>query len=137
MIHETMVTTRFCETDAMGHINNVNFFVYLEVARVDFLLDVGVCRSVDTWDFVLATIKCDFKKQMHARQSIKVTTQVLKIGTKSVTLKQLITNTDGEILGISESVIVRFDKKSQATQPLTEEIITKLNSYLDLDGTHP
>lgn len=32
-MHEIQVTIRLCETDALGHINNASYFVYLEEAR--------------------------------------------------------------------------------------------------------
>ncbi len=36
LVHRTLIRTRFGESDAFGHINNVSFFTYLEQARVDF-----------------------------------------------------------------------------------------------------
>lgn len=36
-MYETQVKVRFCETDALGHINNTSYFIYLEEARIAFL----------------------------------------------------------------------------------------------------
>lgn len=35
-MYETQVKVRFCETDALGHINNTSYFIYLEEARIAF-----------------------------------------------------------------------------------------------------
>lgn len=36
-MHELKVNVRFSETDALGHINNTSYFIYLEEARMKFL----------------------------------------------------------------------------------------------------
>lgn len=36
LVHLTEIRTRYCESDALGHINNVSYFIYFEQARVDF-----------------------------------------------------------------------------------------------------
>lgn len=44
MAYETAVKVRFCETDALGHISNISYFIYLEEARTDFLLSWALVR---------------------------------------------------------------------------------------------
>lgn len=39
-MHEWEVTIRFCETDLLGHVNNSNYFIYMEDARVQFFQTV-------------------------------------------------------------------------------------------------
>ena len=35
-MQELEVNVRFSETDALGHINNTSYFIYLEEARMKF-----------------------------------------------------------------------------------------------------
>ncbi|WP_429897274.1 acyl-CoA thioesterase [Heyndrickxia faecalis] len=50
-LHELKLRTRFCETDAIGHINNTSYFIYLEDARLKFFESIGA--SVEIKDFNL------------------------------------------------------------------------------------
>jgi acyl-CoA thioester hydrolase len=130
LCYETAVTTRFCETDYMGHISNINYFVYLEDARVDFIVGLGLSRVDETWGFVIASVKCDFVKQMYAGQKLTVTTQVLRIGTKSFSLEHLILSEDGETMARGEETIVRFDRGTQQSLALDDVMIASLKPYL-------
>ncbi|MBP1155360.1 MULTISPECIES: thioesterase family protein [unclassified Paenibacillus] len=129
MIYESSLVTRFCESDYMGHISNISYFIYLETVRVDFLCDLNISQVDESWDFVVASIKCDFVKQMYPRQRIKSATRVLRIGNKSITLGHKLLSEEGETLATAEEVIVRFNKSTQSTQSLDESMIEKLRRY--------
>lgn len=129
MIYETSLVTRFCESDYMGHISNISYFIYLETARVEFLCDLNISKVDESWDFVVASIKCDFVKQMYPRQKIKMATRVLRIGNKSISLEHQMLTEEGEILAKAEEVIVRFNRSTQSTQALDDSMIEKLRLY--------
>ena len=40
-MHEIQISVRFGETDALGHINNTSYFIYLEEARIRFFESIG------------------------------------------------------------------------------------------------
>lgn len=130
MVHETSLETRYYETDMMGHISNTSYFLYIEVARVDFLVDLGLAGLDRPWGIIVASVKCDFLKQLFAKQHILLRTQVSRIGTKSAVLEHQILSEDGETMALGESVIVHFDKASQRSIPLDQEMIDKLEQYL-------
>lgn len=39
-VHETRIPIRWGDMDAIGHVNNTNYFRYLEIARTDWLMSV-------------------------------------------------------------------------------------------------
>jgi acyl-CoA thioester hydrolase len=129
VIYENSLVTRFCESDYMGHISNISYFIYYEQARVDFLCHLKIAKVDDTWGFVIASIKSDFLKQMYPLQKINIATQVLKIGNKSFSLGHKLFSDEGDILASVEEVIVRFDRASQSTQKLDDSMIEKLRLY--------
>jgi acyl-CoA thioester hydrolase len=130
MEHITYIRTRFCESDAFGHINNVSFFVYLEQARVDFFVDTHILQDSNEWSFVVASAHCDFIKQAHINQNLIVKTWVSRIGRTSVTLKhQILDQTNEELIAVGEVVLVSFDFKTQTSEPLNEQMVEKLKSY--------
>lgn len=130
MEYTSFVRTRFCESDALGHINNVSYFIYLEQARVDFFMDAEILENLKDWSFVLVSAHCDFIKQAFINQSLLVTTTVSHIGHKSVKLKhQILDQTNEELIAEGEVVLVYFNIAEKKTEPLTDRIVEKLKLY--------
>jgi acyl-CoA thioester hydrolase len=130
----SFIRTRFSESDAFGHINNVSFFIYLEQARVDFFVDTHIIESPKDWTFVVASLHCDFIKQAQINQNLVVKTWVSHIGNSSLKLKHKILNETGEeLIAKGEVVLVSFDFLEQKSKQLNEVMIGKLNNYLHED----
>lgn len=126
-MHEIKVTARFGETDALGHINNTSYFIYLEEARVRFFEQLGYRLDTNEWNFILASIKCDFLNQGYFNQLLSITTSVKSIGTKSFQLEhEVICSQTNQILAKGMAVIVYFDfneQKSALIPPLLKEAL--------------
>jgi acyl-CoA thioester hydrolase len=104
---------RFSDTDALGHINNGSFAIYAEVARLALLGELGESfRSL-----ILAHLSIDFRRQVHFGDRIEVDTAVEKLGTTSITLRQVIL-ANGEAVADVSSVVVLFDYAAQRPRPL-------------------
>lgn len=134
MQHETNITVRFGETDLLGHVNNASYFSYLEHARVEFFkaLSSDEGYQYDKWQFILATIKCDFLKQAYFDQELTIGTKVSRIGNKSFTLKQPIYDKEtGKLVADGESVIVYFDFDEQTSKPIPEVLRRRLKEYIE------
>ena len=130
MKFETSLTTRFCESDYMGHISNISYFIYFEVARVNFLSGLGISTVDEHWDFIIASIKCDFVKQIYVNRTIQIETQVKRIGNKSISLAHRLYNEQGELAASVDEVVVRFNRGSQSSVPLEPDMMEKLQPYL-------
>ncbi|WP_163529120.1 acyl-CoA thioesterase [Halobacillus ihumii] len=127
-MHKIEVGVRFCETDLLGHVNNNNFFVYLEDARIRFFEDLELVK--EDWNFILASIKCDFLKQVYFKQKLVIKSGVAKIGNSSFHLDQEIYEKEsGEIVAKGSSVIVQFDFELQQSAPLSEDMKKQLEAY--------
>ncbi|UOQ43874.1 acyl-CoA thioesterase [Halobacillus salinarum] len=127
-MHELEVNVRFCETDLLGHVNNNNFFVYMEDSRIQFFKDLNLVA--DDWNFILASTKCDFIKQVYFNQTLLIQSHVMKIGNTSFHLEQDMYEKDsGELVAKGTSVIVQFDFHSQKSVPLTDEMRAELEYH--------
>ncbi|WP_226584850.1 acyl-CoA thioesterase [Halobacillus litoralis] len=127
-MHEIEVNVRFCETDLLGHVNNSNFFIYMEDARIRFFQDLNLVEK--DWNFIMASAKCDFIKQVYYNQTLKIRNNVSKIGNSSFHLEQrMFEEQTGELVAKGESVIVQFDFEEQKSKPLTPEMKENLQSY--------
>ncbi|CAH0345854.1 hypothetical protein BCI9360_02156 [Bacillus sp. CECT 9360] len=131
MIQEIEVTVRFCETDALGHINNTSYFIYLEEARIKFFESLGYSMDKNEWNFIMASTKCDFVNQGYFNQILTVSTYVTKIGTKSFEIyHEIICSQTGQLIAKGNAIIVFFDFKDQRSKPIPDLLREGLKSYL-------
>ncbi|MCA1029786.1 acyl-CoA thioesterase [Bacillus timonensis] len=122
---------RFSETDALGHVNNTSYFVYLENARVHFFEAVGQQMDAKNWNFILASTKCDFINQAYFSQKLAITTSVTKIGTKSFHLyHEILDEQTRQVISKGNEAIVYFNFQTQQSEPLPEKLRAELEQYL-------
>lgn len=125
------ITARFCETDALGHINNTSYFIYLEEARIKFFQSLGYGMKLQDWNFILASTKCDFINQGHFNQKLTVSTYITKVGSKSFHLEHEIKceETD-QLIAKGNAIIVYFNFKEQRSEEIPEIFRVQLNNHL-------
>lgn len=132
MKHETVVQVRFCETDALGHVNNVSYFIYTETARVGLIKSLGFMDPARRWSFVVVSSACEFKAQAFFDDELKIYTEVTRIGTSSVDLKhEIVKVKTGQLIAVGRDTVVYFDVGEQRSKPLTEEMKAKLRHYME------
>jgi len=81
----TPVTLRFCDTDKLGHINNVSIAAFFEASRVELFDDViRRARLGPGIDYVLARIAIDFKSELHYPGTVEVGGRFIRVGSRSI-----------------------------------------------------
>ncbi|SIS49005.1 acyl-CoA thioesterase [Salimicrobium flavidum] len=127
-VHEHSIKVRFSETDQLGHVNNNNYFVYMEEARIHFFEALDLVGDGE-WKFVVASVKCDFIQQLYFGQSITIKSFVTKIGNSSFHLQQNIHEEgSGKLVAEGNSVVVQFDFATQKSEPMSEWMKQQLAS---------
>lgn len=125
MVYHTDIQVRFNDTDALGHVSNIAFALYIEQARVEFFRSLGMSRIT----VILAHLSQDFRKQIKFGDRVHVETKVSKIGNTSVTLEQTII-ANKELAAEAKSVVVLFDYDAQKPKAIAENLREKLSEYL-------
>lgn len=130
-MQEIQIKVRFCETDALGHINNSSYFIYLEEARIRFFEKLGYDMTSKEWSFILASAKCDFLSQGYFNQTLIIKTYVSRIGSKSFTLEHEISCEETkEMIAKGNAVIVYFDFDEQQSALIPNSLREGLVSAL-------
>ncbi|MFC2949664.1 acyl-CoA thioesterase [Virgibacillus sediminis] len=128
--HEIDIYVRFAETDAAGHVNNVSYFLYFEEARTKFFQEICPERD-DTFNFILASISCDYVSQAYAGQELRLLTDVEKVGGKSFTVyHKLVNPMTGAIVAKSHAVTVCYNYEEQTSIKIPDHVRRKLENYL-------
>jgi acyl-CoA thioester hydrolase len=118
--HEKRIEIRWRDVDAYDHVNNAVYATYLEECRDEWLArtlgDAG-----DVWDFVLARVAIDFRRELRLEDDVAVVTcRLERIGTASVTLREEIRFADGTVAAESEAVLVSRDRGTRRSRPLSD-----------------
>lgn len=131
MVHEIPVKVRFSETDALGHISNISYFIYLEEARTEFFADLGFGRDINNWKIILASASCDFVSQGYYNQKLVVQTAVSRIGNSSFQVVHEIKDAEsGELVAKGQASAVHFNFKTQKSEALPEANRQLLEKHL-------
>ena len=139
MKHLHQLRVRFNECDPNGHASNISYVTYLEVARIQFFTDIGHTIDPKGKNFVLATTTIDYLSQAKFNQLLTITTQIEKIGTKSFVIVNEILDAESEKpIARGKSVMVYFDFQRNQSEPLPDDLRSKLTEYLaEESGTYP
>ena len=84
----TEIRVRLPETDAMAIVFHGNYYTYLEVGRVDYLRNLGLCdgpRPIRDFDNVVVSAHLDFKSPARLDDEVKIDVRVREIKSTSFT----------------------------------------------------
>jgi acyl-CoA thioester hydrolase len=120
MAHEKQIEIRWRDVDAYSHVNNAVYATYLEECR-DEWLERALGDTADLWDYVLARVAIDFRRELRLEdEAVLVSCRLDRIGTSSLTLREEIRTRGGELAAEAEAVLVARDRQSGSSRPLTD-----------------
>lgn len=120
MPHEKQIEIRWRDVDAYFHVNNAVYATYLEECR-DEWLERSLGDAGDLWDYVLARVAIDFRRELRLEdKAVVVSCRLERMGTSSLTLREEIRTREGELSAEAEAVIVARDRQSGRPRSLTE-----------------
>jgi acyl-CoA thioester hydrolase len=117
-VHEKRVEIRWSDLDAFGHVHNAAYLVYLEECR-DEWLEAALGGAESSWDFVLARVAIDYRRELRlADEAVVVACRLERLGTSSVATREEIRVSD-ELAAEAEAVLVPRGSDGRS-RPLSE-----------------
>ena len=124
----TPVTVRFCDTDKLGHVNNVSIASYIEAGRCELyyklMQEAGTEARID---FVLARAAIDFRREIFYPGTVEVGSRFIKLGNRSITTGYGVFNGD-VCVATAECVNVFFDMQTRTSITATGKLRTLLEA---------
>jgi acyl-CoA thioester hydrolase len=109
------------EMDLFGHINNVQYFKFIQASRVNYWEHVGFMNRYfkEKIGPILVSTGCQFSKPLFYPDNITVEVRMEFMKTTSIGLHHRILNGNGELSAEAHDVIVlyNFDKNEKVTIP--------------------
>ncbi len=121
---------RFCDLDALGHVNNNAMGMYFENARANLFHIVTPGWPWRDSIFVLARTCITFTHELHLPAKVKIGTCLTKIGTTSLHVANALWHGETPI-SYSESVSVLIDRKKRQPLKISEELRHILQEYME------
>ena len=130
------------DQDALGHVNNVVFFRWWESSRLAYAEQInllGTDRS-ERFDTVLASMTCDFRKQLIYPDVVQIGARIGRVGNSSLRIEhRLVSQKLNAVAAEAVSVMVSFDFEEQTSCPITSKIraaIRSLEPQSKAEGIH-
>ncbi|MGS0681049.1 acyl-CoA thioesterase [Shewanella sp. 125m-7] len=108
---------RFCETDALGHINNTVIPVWFEAAREPIFKIFNPTQDLTKWNLIVAGFTIGFNAPTYFASDVTVKTWVSRIGNSSFELTQSCWQ-NGKKTAEAQTTMVHYDYTSEKSQPL-------------------
>jgi len=132
-LYEKRIEIRWRDLDAFRHVNNAVYLTYLEEVR-DEWLDAVLGRSGSVWDFILARVAIDFRRELRQEDdAVLVRLRLERVGTSSVRTREEIVKLDGTLAAEAEAVLVTRNVEEGGSRPLTEAEREAFERELDAD----
>lgn len=126
----TPIQKRFSDVDSFMHVNNIWQQSYFDMGKTEFYTKVlGITGVFDKLRIITASTHTDYFGQVRLTDDIVVTTDVSRLGNKSMTLHQRIMSGD-RCLTESSSVMVAFDFETQQSVAMPQDWRERLSEYL-------
>lgn len=128
-MYKLIITPRFSDTDALGHINNTNAPIWFEGARNPIFRLFTPDLDLKKWQLIIAKIDVSYHGQLFYEQDVEVRTFISRIGGASFDVYQELWQ-HGEKCVSGTAAMVHFDYKTQKSQKIPDEIKVELTQHL-------
>jgi len=129
--YETKIRIRYGETDQMGVVYHGNYSNFLEIGRTEWLRALGVSyRQMELDGIMLPVISLSlkYKKSACYDDIICVKTILKKVPTATIEFDYEITNEQGEILTLGNTILAFINMKTNRPTRCPKFILDKLQN---------
>ena len=107
------IEVRYGDLDPQGHVNNANFLTYLEQARVNYLIRLGLFKEGQAFfdvGIILAEAQITFLSPILFGMKVVVEVRVTRLGNKSMDMAyRIVESVTGTQLAQASTTLVTFD----------------------------
>ena len=126
------IPTRWMDSDVYGHVNNVEYYSYIDTA-VNMHLVKKVMLNPNTASVfgVVAETGCKFFKEIQHPDIVEAGIRVMRIGNSSVTYQvALFRHSDGSLAALGHFVHVYVDRKTRRPKTVPDAFRGELNKLI-------
>ncbi|WP_394129151.1 acyl-CoA thioesterase [Shewanella maritima] len=119
------ITPRFCETDALGHINNTVIPVWFEAGREPIFEIVNPGQDLTKWNMIIAGFSIAFSAPTFYGTPVTIKTHISRIGNSSFEITQSCWQ-QGKKTAEAQTTMVHYNYQSEKSEPLSDDVKQQL-----------
>ncbi len=114
------IEVRFSDLDALGHVNNVTYFTYFEIARIKYLQTVSRKPvSIDDIKLVIVEAVCRYRTPALLGDILQVGVRVSHMRRSSFAFEyRICRSADSRLIAEGRTVQTVFDHQSKRVAPI-------------------
>lgn len=119
--HSLRIQIRFGDIDRLNHVNNACYLTYFESARVNYFQHLFIGHNWTKTGFVVARSEIDHIRPVHLEDELYCFTRLVRIGNKSMTVKNSLVKKEEEqwiICAEGIGVLVAMDYTTRVSIPV-------------------
>lgn len=123
-MHRTPLQIRFNDIDVLGHVNNVVFGHYYDLAKTDYFLHKTTYNPIFGKDeklIIMVHAEHDYLAPCFLTDTLFVETTLVKVGERSLHFLQEIVDDKGVVRSRSRSVMSTFNTTTGKSFPIKGE----------------
>lgn len=124
-----IITPRFLETDALGHINNNTYGVWFESAKDPFFKIFMPDSNIEKWNLVMAHSSFDFLKEVFWGKEVVIKTSIFKLGTSSIELHHAVYQEE-KLCTTGKCVMIHYDFETKKAINIPTNIRKELEKHM-------
>ena len=113
------------DQDAFGHVNNTVPIRWFESSRIDYIEQGcrGLMKESQKTGPILASITCNYRRQLHFPDTVRVGARVSRLGRSSLTMEHVVySESQQAIAADGSSVIVIFNYETNRPTRIPDEV---------------
>jgi acyl-CoA thioester hydrolase len=122
------IAIRWGDMDAFGHVNNTEYFRYMEQARIEWFNHLFGTLDANGCGPVLVNAQCNFLRQLRYPGTVEVRVFVDAVGRSSIDTRYQLSVTDQPDLLVAEGTakVVWINFEAEKSTPLPDAIRARL-----------
>ena len=124
------IQLRFNDIDQMGHVNNAVIMEFFDLGKTEYFTAVGLPPEEGDFTVMVVHVEVDFTSQIRWHDKVHVVTHVDHFGTKSLSVKQQVVNSDtGTVCATCRTVMAGYSRISYSSAVIPNTIKEAILRY--------
>lgn len=131
---ETNVRVRYGETDQMGVVYHGNYAQYFEIARIEWLEQLGFSYKKMEMEGVMlpvVSLNTQFKKPAVFDDILTIRTRLSRSPSVKIEFDYELFNQKGELLTTGSTILVFVSSETRKPMKCPEDMLKRIKSYSD------
>lgn len=128
----TKIPTRFADMDIMNHVNNVTFFVYFEIVRLEYFDQIQLLefKKMGIEGPAVVSQTCNYRGQVFHPSTLIAGARCSRMGTKSITIEYELYVEGADTLAADGATVISWvDYKNATSAPLPDALRARVLDY--------